>query len=156
MFFAYAAVETDRTLLFIESEQLDDAAKQYLGKDVEIRPYEELFTYLKSLPKALGLDGSKDGVSPSPLLDPPFPDSPSAQDSRPIQSLPRHYRSNLPILLIPHHPVRTSLQDHPLPRRCSQGYQERNRARRFQAKPHPRRSRPGAVLLLARGSAERR
>ncbi|TEB29897.1 putative Xaa-Pro aminopeptidase P [Coprinellus micaceus] len=61
VFFAYAAVETDRTILFIESKQLDDAAKQYLGNDVEIRPYEELFTYLKSLPKALGLDGSKDG-----------------------------------------------------------------------------------------------
>lgn len=63
VFFAYAAVETDRTILFIESKQLDDAAKQYLGNDVEIRPYEEIFTYLKSLPKALSLDGSKDGVS---------------------------------------------------------------------------------------------
>ncbi|KAJ3526017.1 hypothetical protein NMY22_g10335 [Coprinellus aureogranulatus] len=61
VFFAYAAVEADRTLLFIESKQLDDAAQAYLGKDVEIRPYEEIFTYLNSLPKALSLDGSKDG-----------------------------------------------------------------------------------------------
>ncbi|KAJ2936840.1 hypothetical protein H1R20_g241, partial [Candolleomyces eurysporus] len=61
VFFAYSVITKDSTVLFIESKKLDEAARKYLGDAVEIRPYEEIFDYLKSLPGALGLDGSKDG-----------------------------------------------------------------------------------------------
>ncbi|RXW19463.1 hypothetical protein EST38_g6388 [Candolleomyces aberdarensis] len=61
VFFAYSVVTKDSTVLFIESKKLDEAARKYLGDAVQIRPYEDIFDYLKSLPGALGLDGSKDG-----------------------------------------------------------------------------------------------
>ncbi|KAJ2913800.1 hypothetical protein MD484_g6609, partial [Candolleomyces efflorescens] len=61
VFFAYAVVPTDTAVLFVESKRLEQSAREYLGEAVEIRPYEEIFDYLKGLPEALGLDGSRDG-----------------------------------------------------------------------------------------------
>ena len=63
VFFAYSVITKDTAVLFIESKQLDEDARKYLGDAVEIRPYEDIFDYLKGLPETLGLDGSKDGVS---------------------------------------------------------------------------------------------
>ena len=55
VFFAYTVITTDKTLLFIRQEQLDDAARQYLGDQVEIRPYDSFFDYLKGLAGTLDL-----------------------------------------------------------------------------------------------------
>ena len=55
VFFAYTVVTTEKTLLFIRQEQLNDAAKQYLGDQVEIRPYDSFFDYLKGLAGTLDL-----------------------------------------------------------------------------------------------------
>jgi hypothetical protein len=48
-------ITTEKTLLFIRQEQLNDAAKQYLGDHVEIRPYDSFFNYLKGLAGTLDL-----------------------------------------------------------------------------------------------------
>ncbi|EAU82877.1 aminopeptidase P [Coprinopsis cinerea okayama7 len=61
VFFAYAVVTPDEVVLFINEKQLDDAARDYLGQDVKIRGYDELYDYLKELPKSLSLTGDKDG-----------------------------------------------------------------------------------------------
>lgn len=55
VFFAYAVVTTDKTLLFIRQEQLNDAARQYLGDHVDIRSYDSFFDYLKGLAGTLDL-----------------------------------------------------------------------------------------------------
>jgi hypothetical protein len=55
VFFAYSVVTTEKTLLFIRQEQLNDAARQYLGDHVEIRPYDSFFDYLKGLAGTLAL-----------------------------------------------------------------------------------------------------
>ena len=55
VFFAYAVVTKDKTLLFIRQEQLNDAARQYLGDHVEIKPYDSFFDYLKGLAGTLDL-----------------------------------------------------------------------------------------------------
>jgi len=55
VFFAYAVVTTEKTLLFIRQEQLNDAARQYLGDQVEIRSYDSFFDYLKGLAGTLNL-----------------------------------------------------------------------------------------------------
>ena len=55
VFFAYTVVTTEKTLLFIRQEQLNDAARQYLGDQVEIRPYDSFFDYLKGLAGTLDL-----------------------------------------------------------------------------------------------------
>ena len=48
-------ITTKKTLLFIRQEQLNDAAKQYLGDHVEIRSYDSFFDYLKGLAGTLDL-----------------------------------------------------------------------------------------------------
>ena len=48
-------ITTEKTLLFIRQEQLNDAAKQYLGDHVEIRSYDSFFDYLKGLAGTLDL-----------------------------------------------------------------------------------------------------
>ncbi|KAH6887859.1 putative Xaa-Pro aminopeptidase P [Coprinopsis sp. MPI-PUGE-AT-0042] len=60
VFFAYAVVTPEEALLFVNDKQLDDAAKAYLGQNVKIRGYEEIFDYLKQLPASLSLTGSKE------------------------------------------------------------------------------------------------
>ena len=42
-------ITTEKTLLFIRQKQLNDAAREYLGDHVEIRPYDSFFDYLKGL-----------------------------------------------------------------------------------------------------------
>jgi hypothetical protein len=48
-------ITTEKTLLFIRQEQLNDAARQYLGDHVEIRPYDSFFDYLKGFAGTLDL-----------------------------------------------------------------------------------------------------
>ena len=55
VFFAYTVITTEKTLLFIRQEQLNDAAREYLGDQVEIRPYDSFFDYLKGLAGTLDL-----------------------------------------------------------------------------------------------------
>ncbi|KAF8632157.1 hypothetical protein AX17_004898 [Amanita inopinata Kibby_2008] len=58
VFFAYAVVTTDSTVLFIEEEKLTAEIRQTLGNAVEIRPYDGFFNYLQSLPNTLELNES--------------------------------------------------------------------------------------------------
>ena len=53
-------------MLFVEEKQLDESAKNYLGQDVEVKPYESFFEYLKSLASSLNLDA--DYVRSFPLF----------------------------------------------------------------------------------------
>ena len=39
-------ITAEKTLLFIRQEQLNDAAREYLGDHVGIRPYDSFFDYL--------------------------------------------------------------------------------------------------------------
>ncbi|KAF8804633.1 Creatinase/aminopeptidase [Phlegmacium glaucopus] len=55
VFFAYAVITTNTVALFIRQEQLNEAARQYLGDHVEIRPYESFFDYLEGLAGTLDL-----------------------------------------------------------------------------------------------------
>ncbi|KAF8970449.1 Creatinase/aminopeptidase [Flammula alnicola] len=57
VFFSYAVITTDKVILFIESEQLSDSARKYLGEHVEIKPYGAFFDYLKGLAATLDLKG---------------------------------------------------------------------------------------------------
>ncbi|PPQ70507.1 hypothetical protein CVT24_013277 [Panaeolus cyanescens] len=58
VFFAYAVVTHDKVILFVEKEQLDEAAQSYLAQaHVEIQPYDAFFGYLKNLPASLNLEG---------------------------------------------------------------------------------------------------
>lgn len=61
VFFAYAAVTTERVTLFINDKQLHDTARGYLEKHVEIKPYDSFFDHLKGL--AGTLDLKDDAVS---------------------------------------------------------------------------------------------
>jgi hypothetical protein len=49
-------VTPDSVELFIQKSQMDDAALQYLGNTINIRPYDTFFSYLKQLPSQLKLD----------------------------------------------------------------------------------------------------
>lgn len=49
VFFAYAIVATDKATLFVNSEQLDDAAKSALGSEVDVQSYDAFFPALKTL-----------------------------------------------------------------------------------------------------------
>ena len=44
--FTYTVITTENTLLFIMQEQLNDAAREYLGDHIKIRPYNSFFNYL--------------------------------------------------------------------------------------------------------------
>ena len=48
-------ITTDKTVLFIREEQLNETARQYLGNHVEIKPYDSFFDYLKGLAGTLDL-----------------------------------------------------------------------------------------------------
>jgi len=48
-------ITTDKTVLFIRQSQLNEAAREYLGDHVEIRPYDSFFDYLKELAGILDL-----------------------------------------------------------------------------------------------------
>ncbi|KAF9226237.1 Creatinase/aminopeptidase [Gyrodon lividus] len=49
VFFAYAVVEKDSAVLFVNRVQVDEAVKFHFGQEVLIKPYEEFLPYLKGL-----------------------------------------------------------------------------------------------------------
>ncbi|KAJ7245380.1 Creatinase/aminopeptidase [Mycena haematopus] len=59
VFFAYATVTPDRVTLFINPNQLDDAARRSLGDEVVIQDYSTFFETLGGIAKELDLDGSQ-------------------------------------------------------------------------------------------------
>ncbi|KAJ6470262.1 peptidase M24, structural domain-containing protein [Mycena vitilis] len=59
VFFAYATITPDKVTLFINPEQLDDAARRSLRDEVVIEDYTTFFDKLKSLAKEANLDGKK-------------------------------------------------------------------------------------------------
>lgn len=51
VFFAYAVVEKDSAVLFIDENQVDDAVLAHLDKDVVVKPYNAFLPHLKDLVK---------------------------------------------------------------------------------------------------------
>ncbi|KIJ15105.1 hypothetical protein PAXINDRAFT_169294 [Paxillus involutus ATCC 200175] len=49
VFFAYAVVEKDLAVLFVDEAQVDDVVKAHLGQEVLIKPYTEFLPYLGAL-----------------------------------------------------------------------------------------------------------
>lgn len=62
VFFAYAIVTPAEAILFVNESQLGDQVRKALGEEVQIRPYDSFFDYLKGTPAQLSL--SKD----SPMI----------------------------------------------------------------------------------------
>ena len=60
VFFAYAVVTQDSTILFVNPSQVDDAVQEHLGSDIAIHPYDTFYEYLSGLGARLEL--SKDAV----------------------------------------------------------------------------------------------
>jgi Xaa-Pro aminopeptidase len=60
VFFSYSVITHDKAILFIDSAQIDDVVRKHLDPDVEIRPYDTFFQYLKTIGDSLELKG--DGV----------------------------------------------------------------------------------------------
>lgn len=59
---AFAAVESDRVVVFIDSDKTDQALTDYFAKnDIQTAPYESVYDYLRALPATtvIGLDTSK-------------------------------------------------------------------------------------------------
>ncbi|TFK49276.1 Creatinase/aminopeptidase [Heliocybe sulcata] len=48
VFFAYAIVTVDKALLFVNPDQVDADVRQHLGSQIELRPYDSFFSYLKT------------------------------------------------------------------------------------------------------------
>ncbi|KAI5120596.1 hypothetical protein M0805_008073 [Coniferiporia weirii] len=59
VFLAYAVITLDKSVLFVDSEQVDDDVRVHLGENVEIQPYGLIFAYLKELSNSLGLSEQK-------------------------------------------------------------------------------------------------
>jgi len=53
VFFAYAAVTLENATLFINDKQVGGHVRRHLGELVEIRPYDEVFSYLDNLKASL-------------------------------------------------------------------------------------------------------
>lgn len=53
VFFAFALVLMDKTILYVNESQLEENAKKYIGKDVELRPYESFYDDLRQLGSGL-------------------------------------------------------------------------------------------------------
>ena len=62
VFLAYAVITSDKTVLFVDEAQIDDEIRLDLV-DVEIRPYDTIFSYLQALSSELGLDKKKVGFN---------------------------------------------------------------------------------------------
>ena len=65
VFFSYAAITPTTATIYINADKLTREAKDHLGKDVAIRPYEALFTDLKSLSESVDADKQANGTSES-------------------------------------------------------------------------------------------
>ncbi|KAI0674634.1 Creatinase/aminopeptidase [Trametes maxima] len=64
VFFAYALVDQDKALLFVNEFQLDVSVREHLGPEVEIHPYDTFFSHLTRLGAELHANkGSKVLVS---------------------------------------------------------------------------------------------
>lgn len=59
VFFAYATITPAQVTLFVNPNQLDDAARSSLGDQVVIRDYTTFFDDLKDLAKELNLEEGK-------------------------------------------------------------------------------------------------
>ena len=59
VFFAYAFVTADTTVLFVDNNQIDDEVRSHLGASVETKPYESIFEHLKTVSGSLGLSKEK-------------------------------------------------------------------------------------------------
>jgi Xaa-Pro aminopeptidase len=55
VFFSYAIITHERATLFVDSAQVDDVVRNHLGWEVEIKPYDAFFPFLKGLADSLGL-----------------------------------------------------------------------------------------------------
>lgn len=64
VFFAYAVVTQDSTVLFVNPSQVDDKVRAHLGSEIEIHPYDTFFKYLSGLGARLEL--SKNAVRGAP------------------------------------------------------------------------------------------
>lgn len=62
VFFSYAAITPTTATIYLDAEKLTADAKEHLGKDVTIRPYEALFTDLKSLSESAGSETQTNGA----------------------------------------------------------------------------------------------
>lgn len=49
VFFGYAVVSADSTLLFVDPAQVSQVVRSQLGQEVQLRPYNEFIPYLKEL-----------------------------------------------------------------------------------------------------------
>ncbi|KAI0360351.1 Creatinase/aminopeptidase [Trametes cingulata] len=58
VFFAYALVDQEKALLFVNEQQLESSACDHLGPEVEVHPYDTFFSYLTHL--GAELNASKD------------------------------------------------------------------------------------------------
>lgn len=56
VFFAFALVLLDKTVLYVDESQIEQAAKSYIGRDVELRPYQSFYSDLKQLGQSLNGD----------------------------------------------------------------------------------------------------
>ena len=59
VFLAYAVVTHEKSVLFIDSHQLDEDVRQHLGPSVEVQPYESVLEYLRHLSNSLNLSKEK-------------------------------------------------------------------------------------------------
>jgi Xaa-Pro aminopeptidase len=62
VFFSYASITPTTATIYVHEDKLTAEAKDYLGKDVVIRPYEALFVDLKSLSENASADTQMNGV----------------------------------------------------------------------------------------------
>lgn len=56
VFFSFALVLLDKTILYVNESQLEESAKKYIGKDVELRPYDKFYDDLRQLGNGLKED----------------------------------------------------------------------------------------------------
>ncbi|KAH9849039.1 Creatinase/aminopeptidase [Lenzites betulinus] len=49
VFFAYALIDQDKALLFVNESQLDSSVRDHLGSEVEVHPYDTFFSHLAKL-----------------------------------------------------------------------------------------------------------
>ncbi|KAI0824889.1 Creatinase/aminopeptidase [Trametes gibbosa] len=49
VFFAYALIDQDKALLFVNESQLDSSVRKHLGPEVEVHPYASFFSHLAKL-----------------------------------------------------------------------------------------------------------
>lgn len=73
VFFAYAVITNDQTLLFANPAQLDAITIQHLGSEVEVRPYDHFFPHLRGLGAELNLSREAVCISSSSFRRSLFP-----------------------------------------------------------------------------------